>query len=358
MGKIIKITESQIREIVQKVINEQAIPQFGAGLKKIGDALAITNTNKPKGTLVDQIYQEFVAGGTGAQETSHTQMASAINKIPDYKTLLALNDKIKKETPARLTSLVQCLQTWLEVGEENIFKNIQAKLKTLGVNLVINNPSGIFRPKDIRIAKGGIVAPTPEQNKIKYRLCSGFPIKYGCKQTEVGYLQKCLGVKVDYSFGPDTLKAFLDLNPDPKMKVEVQKQIINIGLSEQAYNRVASKCIPKAKPKKTTQISTPKEEPFVDTRDKTQPLTIASRQIQQLPVNINLPTLQSIETPGISQERRNGILSKIKNRGFDKVYKGEPLTPEEKEWLQSYLGTEINKERKKSEQEKLRLPNP
>ena len=338
MSRIIKLTESQLCDMVTRVINEQnATP------------------------LVDEIYKEFVAGGTGAKATSHTVMASAINKIPNYKTLIDLNNMIKTKTPGGFKSFVQCLQGWLKVGEENIFKNIQAKLKTLGVNLIINNPSGVFRPTDIRIVKGQAkttVQPKVDPNKPTYRICTGFPIKYGCKQTEVGILQKCMGMEVDYSFGPDTLGVYLKLNTDPKAKAATQKQILEVGLSEGAYKLVIAKC--KSKIKKIKKPTKPTPTP-VDTRTKTEPLTLSSKKIQQLPVKIDLPKLVATPAPGVDQARKEELIGKIKNRGFDQVYKGEVLSPEETKWLEYYMsvnyGTQLNKTKEKSggEEEKLRF---
>jgi hypothetical protein len=364
MSRIIKLTESQLRDMVAKTIEEQsAVPDFGGAASAIGKSLGLTRDDRPKGTLVDQIYNEFVAGGTGAKATSHTVMASAINKIPDYKTLIALNNMIKAKTPGGFKSLVQCLQGWLKVGEENIFKNIQAKLKTLGVNLIINNPSGIFKPADIRIAKGQVKTNQPQKtdpNKPTYRECSGFPIKYGCKQTEVGRLQQCLGLKVDYSFGPNTLKALVNYIPNQTSAASaaLQKQYVEIGVSKGAYDLMLQKC-KKAPVKAKAKTAVPAPAPVVDTRDKTAPTTLASKQIQQLPVNIDVANaLQNLPAPGVDNARKLAILGQIKDRGFDQVYKGQKLTDAEQQWLSSYMGGEASKEKQKAGgNEKLVFPN-
>lgn len=330
MTKIIKLTESQLRDVVQKVINEQSA-----------------------GVSVDQIYKEFVAGGTGAKPTSHTVMASAINKIPDYKTLLAFNKKFIQEKPGGFISLVKALRGWLKVGEENIFKNIQAKLKTLGVNLIINNPSGVFKPEDIAIGSTKVTQKPdpnkPDPNKLKYRTCNGFPIKYGCNQTEVGKLQKCLGIELDYSFGPDTLKAILDKTPDPKMRAANQKQITEIGLSEGAYKLLIAKCVRKQKPKvDPNKIVPPAPEP-IDTRTPA-PQNLSSKSLVAPTSSLgnlegairnrlqkDLATLAANAPQDITQERKDYIIAHINDRGFDQKYVGDNLTPTEQLWVDRYM---------------------
>jgi hypothetical protein len=42
-------------------------------------------------------------------------------------------------------------------------------------------------------------------------------------------------------------------------------------------------------------------------------------------------------------DREKEILSNVKNRGLDKVYKGGTLTPEEQQWLSKYYGGVIKK---------------
>jgi hypothetical protein len=353
MSRIIKLTESQLCDMVTRVINEQnATP------------------------LVDEIYKEFVAGGTGAKPTSHTVMASAINKIPDYKTLIAFNNKFKQNTPAGFNSFVQALQGWLKVGEENIFKNIQAKLKTLGVSLIISNPSGIFEPADIRIEKGGVKKPDPKKidpNKPTYKICQGFPIKYGCKQTEVGTLQKCMGMGVDYSFGPETLGAFLKLNPDPKAKAAAQKQILEVGLSEGAYKLVIAKCKSKIKKikKPTAPVPVPEPTPVpvpeptpvpvpVDTRTPMSDIQrLSSKDLKMVSSNLGdkLPQVQL--DPITLGSQIYGRLSSNKNFNSGKIgdnrvkYKGSDLNPADLDRLNKFItsrGYKFIKNKDKGEQ--------
>lgn len=357
MSRIIKLTESQLRDVVQKVINEQST----------GTAQQIWNSLS--------IAQAGMGGAGGTDEKKLISAISQINSIDLYTQVVQL---MRTKTIGNYNSIVKLLQGELEGDNLKEFKQIQALLKKIGVTLTAQTRKGNqamgkggatytydeLIPSSIRQvvgpAKPVITPPKPEdQNKPTYRTCTGFPIKYGCKQTEVGRLQQCLGLRVDYSFGPATLKAFLDLNPDPNARGPVQKQIIEIGLSEGAYKRVTAKCASKPKPKTKQPAPKPGEAPVVDTRTKTDIAPLKARQIQQIPVNVDIPKLQAIPTPGIDPTRKAAILGQIKDRGFDKVYKGQALTPEEKSWLSSQMGTDPNKDKMKAggEEEKLRFSN-
>jgi hypothetical protein len=57
------------------------------------------------------------------------------------------------------------------------------------------------------------LATNPEENKkkIKYTACPGFPLKLHCVNSEIGKVQKCLGLKQDNALGPITQKALKDV---------------------------------------------------------------------------------------------------------------------------------------------------
>jgi hypothetical protein len=343
MGRIIKLTESQLRDMVTRVISEQqASPDASPAAKQIWTNLAKAVNNM--GTDEQGIVSAISLIKSVELYTEVVNMMRGPSSISNYK------------------SIVQLLNGRFAAYDYKYFKQIQTILSKIGVTLTAQtsgpaqNPflkAGTIRQVVGPTAKPG-VTPKPDATKPQYRECTGFPIKYGCKQTEVGYVQQCLGLKVDYSFGPDTLKALIGYAPmrNGSTPEGLKKQYVTIGLSKQEFDLIRTKyCKAKPKPKKQASV--------VDTRDKTTPTTLASRQIQQLPVNIDLPTLEALPSTGVDPTRKAAILVQIKDRGFDKVYKGQPLTPEEKQWLESYLGTQINKDKMKSGgQEKLRLPNP
>jgi hypothetical protein len=266
-------------------------------------------------------------------------------------------------------SIVKLLNGELEADNLKEFQQIQAALKKAGVTLTAQTEKSprtntmVLKPGTIRIVAGAKPAPVPtpvDPNKPKYNVCTGFPIKYGCKQTEVGKLQQCLGLKVDYSFGPATLKALVNYVPNQTSTAAaaLQKQYVEIGVSKGAYDLMLQKCkkaVVKPKPKQKTNAPAP----VVDTRTKTEPLTLASKQVQQLPVNIDVANrLQNLPAPGVDNTRKLAILGQIKDRGFDQVYKGQKLTDAEQQWLSSYMGGEASKEKQKAGgNEKLVFPN-
>jgi hypothetical protein len=348
MSRIIKLTESQLRDMVTRVISEQ---QASVTPQQIWDNLSIAQ-----------------AGMGGVGGTDEKKLIAAITQITSIDLYTQVVQLMRTKSIGTYKSIVQLLNGELESDNLKEFQQIQGILKKIGVTLTAQTRKagqyvGAERgatfqydqlvPGSIRQVVGASTK-TPDPNKPTFRICTGFPIKYGCKQTEVGRLQQCLGLKVDYSFGPVTLKAILDKTPDPKMKAASQKQIIGVGLSEGAYKLLTAKCKSKPKLNKTTPLPAP----VVDTRTKTGVTPLAPKSPQQLPVNIDLPKLAAIPTPGIDPVRKQAILGQIKDRGFDQVYKGQKLTDAEQQWLSGYMGGEASKEKQKaSGNEKLVFPN-
>ena len=336
MSRIIKLTESQLRDVVQKAINEQNA-----------------------GAVAEQIYHEINLAVNGP-DTKEDQLVRAIQKITTLQLYNAVNGKFKAVPGGQgdYTSILTILNGELGSGDYNVSVQIQQALSKIGKRITFQRNNDSVVPGTFKLLASAVPKPVPapvDPKKINYRLCKGFPLMYGCKQTEVGSLQQCLGLKVDYSFGPATLEGLVNYAPMKNGSTPdgLRKQYSTIGLSVQEYNLIRTKYC-KVKPKAKVK----KPAPVVDTRDKTAPATLASKQIQQLPVNIDLPTLEALPSTGVDPARKAAILGQIKDRGFDKVYKGQPLTPEEKQWLESYLGTQINKDKMKAGgQEKLRLPN-
>jgi hypothetical protein len=350
MSKIIKLTESQLRNIVANAVNEQRnSPNASQAAKQIWTKLSQA--------------QSGAGGAGGTDETALIQAISMIKSVELYTEVVNMMRGGSSIGPHK--SIVQLLNGELENDNLKEFQQIQTILKKIGVTITAQtekNPrtnTMVLKPGTIRQVVGKTPSPVKtDPNKPTYRECTGFPIKYGCKQTEVGKLQQCLGLKVDYSFGPTTLKALVNYVPNqsPSTIAAVQKQYVEIGVSQGAYNLILQKC-KKAVVKQKQKTNVPA--PVVDTRTKTEPLTISAKKPQLIPVNVDLPKLAAIPTPGIDPARKQAILAQIKDRGFDKVYKGQVLTPDEKQWLSSQMGTEPNKEKLKAggEEEKLRFSN-
>lgn len=353
MSKIIKLTESQLRDIVANAVNEQRnSPNASQAAKQVWAKLSQA--------------QAGAGGAGGTDETTLIQAISMIKSVELYTEVVNMMRGGSSIGPYK--SIVQLLNGELETDDLKVFQQAAAILKKIGVTLTAKtrkhqNGMLVLEPGTIRQVVGKTPAPAPvDPNKPKYSTCTGFPIKYGCKQTEVGKLQQCLGLKVDYSFGPTTLKALVNYVPNqsPSTIAAVQKQYVEIGVSQGAYNLIIQKC-KKApvKAKAKAKTAAPAPAPVVDTRTKTEPLTIATRKPQLMPVNIDVANrLQNLPAPGVDNARKLAILGQIKDRGFDQVYKGQKLTDAEQQWLSSYMGGEASKEKQKAGgNEKLVFPN-
>lgn len=349
MSRIIKLTESQLRDMVTKVISEQAA---SATPQQIWDNLSIA--------------QAGMGGAGGTDEKKLISTIAQITSVDLYRQVVAL---MGAKSIGNYKSIIQLLNGELEADNYGDFQQIQSLFNKVGIKIIAQTKLGgdgktkFLVPESIKIVgqapKPG-VTPKPDDTKPQYRECTGFPIKYGCKQTEVGRLQQCLGLKVDYSFGPNTLVKLVDYSTqrNTPQSMALQKQYVEIGVSKGAYDLILQKC-KKAVVKPKTKTQAPAPAPVVDTRDKSAPQTLASRQIQQQPVNIDVANrLQNLPAPGVDNARKLAILGQIKDRGFDQVYKGQKLTDPEQQWLSSYMGGEASKEKQKAGgNEKLVFPN-
>jgi hypothetical protein len=367
MSKIIKLTEAQLRDVITRAINEQkASPNASPAAKQIWSKLSIASSN----------------GGAGG--TDETALISAISLIKTVQLFVEVDNMMRGASSiGNYKSIVKLLNGELEMDNLKQFQQIQAALKKAGVTLTAQTEKSprtntmVLKPGTIRIVAGKtpvITPPKPDDAgpaKPKYRECKGFPLMYGCKQTEVGYVQQCLGLKVDYSFGPSTLQALVGYAPmrNGSTPEGLKKQYATIGLSKQEFDLIRTKYC-KAKPKPKPK---PGEKPVVDTRTPMKDLApLKAKQLQQIPTNLgltpeqiqaklqrDLAALQAANTPKVDPARKTAILGQIKDRGFDKVYKGQALTPDEKQWLSSQMGTDPNKDKMKAggEEEKLRFSN-
>jgi hypothetical protein len=351
MSKIIKLTESQLRDVVAKVINEQkASPNASQAAK--------------------QIWTKLSEASRGNKDAL-TQAISMIKSVDLY--IEVVNMMRGPSSIGSYKSIIQLLQGTLGPYDVEIFNNIKAMLKKITVvidgKIEKNARVGrmILDPASIRQYTGGSTtkpSTTPDANKPTYKVCQGFPIKYGCKQTEVGRLQQCLGLKVDYSFGPNTLVALVDHSTKKysKESIALQKQYVEVGVSKAAYDLLLQKCKKSVvKTKQKSQTGKLATAPVVDTRTKTEPLTLKSKTLQTLPttnlalspeqiranLQRDLSALKASAPPQISQERKDYIINNINDRGFDQKYVGDNLTSVEQDWVDGYMkqkyGTVVDK---------------
>lgn len=356
MSRIIKLTESQLRDVVQKVINEQQAPS-NASLQA-------------KSIFAKLGYAASIAGGLGG--TDEKKLIEAISYIKSVELYTEVVNIMRKTSIGYYKSIVQLLNGELDSDNVKEFKQIQAMLKKIGVTItgqVKKNPrdggqTEILEKGSIRQVVGPAAKPsaTPDASKPTYKVCQGFPIKYGCKQTEVGRLQQCLGLKVDYSFGPNTLVGLVDHSTKKysKESMALQKQYVEVGVSKAAYDLLLQKC-KKGVVKQKTKSNTSKlaSAPVVDTRTKTDTTPLKPRELQTLPttnlalspeqirarLQRDMAALQAANAPKVSPERKQEILANVETRDFDgkRIYKGGRLNPDEQNWLNSQMGSEAEK---------------
>lgn len=344
MSRIIKLTESQLRDVVQKVINEQqASPNASPAAKQIWTSLS--------------------------RASNKEGIVSAISMIKSVELYIEVVNMMRGPSSiGTYKSIVQLLNGKLGVYDYKYFKQIQSILSKIGVtiNAQTSGPekNPFLKVGSIRQVVGPAAKPsaTPDASKPTYKVCQGFPIKYGCKQTEVGRLQQCLGLKVDYSFGPNTLVALVDHSTKKysKESMALQKQYVEVGVSKAAYDLLLQKC-KKGVVKQKTKSNTSKlaSAPVVDTRTKTDTTPLKPRELQTLPttnlalspeqirakLQRDMAALQAANAPKVSPERKQEILANVETRDFDgkRIYKGGRLNPDEQNWLNSQMGSEAEK---------------
>jgi hypothetical protein len=344
MSKTIKLTEAQLRDIVTKAVNEQR--------------------NSPNASqAAKQVWTKLSEASRGNKDAL-TQAISMIKSVDLY--IEVVNMMRGPSSIGSYKSIIQLLQGTLGPYDVEIFNNIKAMLKKITVvidgKIEKNARVGrmILDPASIRQYTGGSTTnppkptPTPpvtaDPNKPTYRICKAgaFPLMYGCKQTEVGYVQRCLGLGVDYSFGPDTLKALVGYAPMSKGSTPegLKKQYATIGLSKQEFDLIRTKYC-KAKPKKV-QDKKKVEAPVVDTRKPMADVQrLGSKDLKMVPSNLGINSeeirarlikqLQASAPPQISQERKDYIINNINDRGFDQKYVGDNLNPVEQNWVDGYM---------------------
>lgn len=95
----------------------------------------------------------------------------------------------------------------------------------------------------------GDTGDTGDTGGTKYFDCNQFPYKKGCRSSIIGEVQKCLGIKVDNTFGNDTEKALKSNN----YGTEITKDI---------YNQIKLKCNPIVQTTTTTTTTLSPEQEY------------------------------------------------------------------------------------------------
>jgi hypothetical protein len=167
-----------------------------------------------------------------------------------------------------------------------------------------------------------VVDPT----KPTYRICKAgaFPLMYGCKQTEVGKLQKCLGMEVDYSLGPDTLKKFT--NNSQKLIDDMIKN----GISQHLYYDYMKKCVYKIKQKNNKseiqEVNTNDSKSSLNNKVILENLPIEATKTNELQSEIVIPVLKEKNESELNSNtnlmnKENEYYAKSKNENIIRTWK-------------------------------------
>ena len=148
-------------------------------------------------------------------------------------------------------------------------------------------------------------APSESKPTSQYKQCEGNPLPhpYGCTSSKIGQVQKCLGIRVDGKFGPETLNAL-------KSKYDVTN-----GLTQEIYDDVIKNCGTTQQPRKEEiPLSVPSGASKI------------SGQITQNPSKINR---QSDPHSFYRALVANNMIDDAGSNNFRLRYKGEDLTNEQ-----------------------------
>ena len=188
--------------------------------------------------------------------------------------------------------------------------------------------------------KDGAPTPTPNPSKSQYHDCSKKDVnkenlEFGCKSEQIKEIQVCLGMEAKYqtgNFGPLTKKAIADAGYDASQ-----------GITATIYNTVKQKCSGKTADDTTDNVRAPKLNPEIIKTPRPSLPGLGDLNTALLS-KINAGINQDIQPANTGlTDRQKEILNGVVDRGFDVIYKGGTLTPEEQSWLANYYGGQVDK---------------
>lgn len=382
MSQIIKITESQLKNIVGRVINEQLA--------------ATNNIAADVNTIVKNIKSADISSGN-EKAVVNTIIKNSTTK-QGFENLLS---QFKSVTGKDLTSE---LSNVLQPGRDpNEIKQLTDHLKGIGITMSerkVNNKWAGFSFGGVGVAAPATPAAggrTPEamkniattfcgvrggkimagafkdqpwtSYKTKYSVTDAeeieakkscptvqtgigvnkpkmqwtketgnFPLIHGQVGPTIQNLQIAMGLKGDTYFGDSTEKSILVKAPEYKRET---------GVTQEIYNKIVSK-------------------PVVKRDLDTNTVPLASRPLPSMTVDASklsqLPNIQGIQS-NVSAERRQEIASKIEKQPVtgDLIYKGGDLNPEEQQFLNTYIqalgGGDLSKSKDKEYGQKMAYNN-
>jgi len=244
--KIIKLTESKLRDIVYKVINEQGLAgnastgQASGGQSYTGQlntAPAAPSSGGGMQKIAQTIKDETVKALKG---NSQLQMAGWWDSHPALISFLLDTSYVKqifypkfemREKGALAISKVADTNFWdfFMDGKFYVFKTQQDALN--GVNYTFNGTwKGSGKNLIIKTNDGEVFNSSTKTwtKPIPWVRQSGkFPLKYLEVGGNIGTLQKALGMRGDTYFGNQTEKAVLAKAPEYKRETGVTQEIYN-----------------------------------------------------------------------------------------------------------------------------------
>ena len=242
-GAVVKENKPTINEVVGRILRERL-------LKEQSD----TEIDNDAEEMVDLL--DFPVSGN--------DMQSALNKLKKYSTSPKGKDFLQayKDTGLGSGDLKKTLSyiTTTQASSARAKRTMLSLISQIESGTAVVNPpaptptpgggnSGtvITWDKDKKKDGGNKVddGSKPKKNKSSFKDCEGqdFPLAYGCKSSKIAEVQKCLGVKDDGAFGPNTMKALVDNKYDTSR-----------GLSKDVYDAVKGNCNPSQRRKLDTGI--------------------------------------------------------------------------------------------------------
>jgi hypothetical protein len=182
--------------------------------------------------------------------------------------------------------------------------------------------------------------PKPNPGQSRYHDCSKKDVnkenlEFGCKSDQIKEIQVCLGMEAKYqtgNFGPLTKKAIADAGYDASQ-----------GITATIYNTVKQKCSGKTADDTTDNVRAPRLNPEIIKSPRPSLPGLGDLNTALLS-KINTSINQDIQPSNTGlTDRQKQILNGVIDRGFDVVYKGGTLTPEEQTWLSGYYGGQVDK---------------
>jgi len=310
MSRIIKITKSQLKNIVGGVLSEQfsnlSTPQMGF-VDPFRAEKARQDANSKQIQFGGGSFGGGGAGGSWTPSPTGGRTPEAMKNIAS--TFCGVRG-------GKIMAGAYKDQPW------SIYKTQYS----------VTDAEEAEAQKSCPTVQTGIVANKPKMQWTKET--GNFPLMYGQFGPTIQKLQIAMGMKGDTYFGGGTEKGVLAKAPEYKRQT---------GVTQEIYNKIVSK--PAVKRDLDTNI-----------------VPLASRPLPSASVDVSklaqLPNIQGIQS-NVSTERRQEIAGRIEKQAITGklIYKGGDLNPEEQQFLDAYIqslgGGDLSKSKDKEYGQKM-----